>query len=34
MTLQFDDVDSAAETERILVLTAADGVGQSRRWLS
>jgi hypothetical protein len=29
MTLQFDDVDSAAGTERILVLTVSDGAGQS-----
>jgi hypothetical protein len=29
MTLQFDDVNSAAGTERILVLTAGDEGGQS-----
>jgi hypothetical protein len=29
MTLQFDDVNSAAGTGRILVLTAGDGGGQS-----
>jgi hypothetical protein len=29
MTLQLDDVDPAAGTERILVLTAGDGAGQS-----
>lgn len=29
MTLRFDDVDSAAGTERILVLTVGDGGGQS-----
>jgi hypothetical protein len=29
MTLQFDDVNSAARIERILVLAAGDGGGQS-----
>lgn len=30
MTLQLDDVDPAARTKRILVLTAGDGADQSR----
>jgi hypothetical protein len=29
MTLQLDDVDPAARTKRILVLTAGDGAGHS-----
>ena len=29
MTPQFDEVDPAAGTEQILVLTAGDGAGQS-----